>query len=170
MVAEQGTEKSRAARPPKKTSFFLVAVIVFTLWKTLQVAGFCFSEARFLSDKELIARYLAGTDYDRGGFAAIALEQPNFGDCCRITHQPLGLNRVDLIGNAVVFNRRIYGIDAYLQRTELDANKEPYEMILTSIEACGRDMDIDTYAMPIDLSSYEAGIRSIRRLREGDSQ
>lgn len=166
-MTDAATEKPRAARPPKKISIFIISMIVFVLWKTLQIGGFCFSEARFLSDKELIARYLAGTDYDPGSFAAIALEQPNFGDCCRITFQPAFLDTVDLIGNAVIFNRRLYGVDVYLRRTDDAAEKEPYLEVYGDIEACGRKMNVDVYSMPISEKVYQSSITRMRKYREG---
>lgn len=166
MMRANNAQKS-SARRGRKTGLFITAVLaVFVTWKSLVVAGFCFSEARFLSEKDLIARYLAGTASNRVG-AAWALQQPHFGDCCQIKYQPMFLTGVDLAGNAVIYNRRLYGIEAYLQRLENTQEEEPYMQIHSGIEACGHTMDLDTYNMPIDADLYRMSIDRHRRQREG---
>lgn len=151
----------------KKISFFgicMAALCGCLLLGGLKATGMCLSEGRYLSERELLERYvLASRDFKIGAdyLDAETAKAINFPDCCRLYLKPQFGTLADVYLRPFLFGERLYGVEVYY----LDQSKvgitgvDPARQIYSDIESCGKKSDIDRYSMSISLDEYNRAVK-----------
>lgn len=142
------------------SNFILWSFLIYIAAGSIKSTGFCFSEGRYLSDRELLERYVTASkifNLDVDYLDEKTAKQINFPDCCKISNMPSGLKWHDVYLRPFIYGERLYGIYAYyLDESRLKTgHPEPAVEIISDIESCGKKSDIDLYTMNLKHEIYD---------------
>lgn len=151
---------------------FLSILIVFLSIQGVTMSGFCYLDAKFLTERETIDRYLVlrDTKARRDILAARrhATEQKRaeiveknlktYADCCDVTGMPADTNVFEVVKNSVLFNRRVVELKAYFHQDQLlEGVKSAFQLKTVKMDACARKIIAET-SEDISADVYNAGI------------
>lgn len=151
-----------------KSLFWLALFCLFFGWKSLVYAGFCGADRRFLSEQELIERYLLGADWRKMTPAQreeklASIE--NYPECCRIEDKPIFLSATDIFFNVLIWNRRLYGVETHFPLDVRNGNDWHYEAY-SDVDACGDVRDLDATGISESEEAYRAALSRIAKYWE----
>lgn len=151
-----------------KSIFWLSAFFLFFGWKSLVYAGFCSADRRFLSEQELIERYLLGENWRKMTPAQreeklASIE--NYPECCRIEKKPMFLSHTDIFFNVLIWNRRLYGVETHLPM-DVRRGDDWYLEVYSDVDACGDKRDVDPYSIGESEKDYRSALSRIAKFWE----
>lgn len=134
-------------------------MVLLAIIQTLNFTGFCYSEFRYLSDKELIDRYLFGNQGLKLTFEAKQkkLKEENDGkypECCRVDNDPWWIKRLDKILFSF-FGFSYYELYTVLPQKGSDA---PFYEQYILANSCGSKF-ADEYGMSISEEEYASQLK-----------
>ena len=160
----------------KKITLIKVCIVFLCAWLivgSLNATGFCVSEGRYLSDRELLERYVVSSRFfkvDTSSLTAAQAKEINFPDCCRIYSVPsyssvTGAYVLPFFGAA-----RVYGVNAYfLDKEKLNQGAaEPAKEIFSDIDSCGKRVDREPFSMSTTVHYYQSLTSSIHKHYSGE--
>tara|TARA_B100001179_G_C18515068_1_gene370304 strand:+ start:144 stop:644 length:501 start_codon:yes stop_codon:yes gene_type:complete len=150
------TNKKYAKKTIIVSSLVIAGIIIVSLWYTGNATGFCYAEFRYLSDRELIDRYLEQTNAIKTDAAGVEkyLHSTNkdvyafqYPECCRV----LGVSEqtIPLFGWDVIEISMVYP-DYHVPPD----TKEPYYQGYMALTSCGKIRD-GTGSISIKKERYE---------------
>lgn len=158
-----GSEKLRKAS--FKRGLFLTALLLFIAWKMLAYEGFCQTDLKFLSEQQIVERYLMGSGWREMTAAqreAKIASIDNYPECCRLYNKPIYLSHADIFFNVLIWHRRLYGIETHFPRdaqNKIDGYYETY----SDVDACGEERGLDTIGMSEGESVYLSALSRIAK-------
>ena len=138
------------------SSLIFAGIVLVSLWYTGNATGFCYAEFRYLSDRELIDRYLEQINAIKTDAVGVEeyLHSTNkdvyafqYPECCRVygvSEQTIPLFGWDVIEISMVYPDYQVPPDA----------KEPYYYGIVALTACGKIRD-GIGRTPIDRERYQ---------------
>lgn len=146
-----------------RITLFIVIVLLTIFLSSLLLTGtgFCYRELRYLSEREILDRYLLGPEWpqmtlqQRQEYLSQVVNYPN---CCRVDDRPQGMDFPNLLINAL-FGKYFFSISTIFP-TYARPEHDPYYQIISDIDACGLKRDIDKYEMPESKSTYDSILNS----------
>lgn len=141
----------------------LLTILAFFLSaQYLNHTGFCYTEGKYLSDQEIIDRFLFRQAAADMSFEekANALKNRNGGSypyCCRLKNDPLLLDWFDEFVNKL-FGRYLLEVEIISQNDDMTSrNSDPYRTDHITITSCGVPGH-DSYGQSISEYTYELKI------------
>lgn len=135
----------RSLNPKKKITYLSISLaILFIGILTLQFlnfSGFCYSEFRYLSERELVKNFLFGADNSESSEIILAqkLKETRGGEfpsCCRVDGEPWSLSLGDKILNKIA-GRYFYLIRTNFPNSHVQGDEDSYVITDYSVDACG---------------------------------
>jgi hypothetical protein len=149
-MAEMRDIKKVMKRDKFSAALFLLFILYFVLG-SLKASGFCFSEGRNLSERELLEQYVLRSrifKIEGDEISEKVAREINFPECCKIYNIPQFVTKFDVYARPFIFGERLYGIDAYYLDKDKLAKGDKYPALIMhgDIESCGNKSDIDLYS------------------------
>lgn len=157
---------------------FLSILIVFLSIQSVTMSGFCYLDAKFLTEREMVDRYLVlrDTKARRDILAARrhATEEKRaeiveknlkiYADCCHVTGVPADTNVFEIAKNSIIFNRRVIELKAYFHEDQLlDGVKSAFQLKTVKMDSCASKI-IEETSEDISADVYKAGIAANKKL------
>lgn len=124
-------------------------------------SGFCYSEMRWLNERELVDRMLFGEKEFEMSFAekVTFIREKNSGEYpnnCKINGEPFDLSEGSKLINGL-FGLMFYKVDCVYLKEDRKGEENPYYIEWVSVSSCGQD--VDSMGESITESSYQSYIR-----------
>ncbi|MGE4313129.1 MAG: hypothetical protein AB7E85_02500 [Pseudobdellovibrionaceae bacterium] len=154
-----------------KRWWFLVLVLALFCMQSLNHTGFCYSEGRYLSENELIDRYLFGPDakqmsQEEKTEASKNREYPTgigeiaYPECCSAKDGHFLNNKVSHFLNRTFLGKYLFEVTAYFPVKGKELSSEyHYIEIITHVDACGRSISGDSLAIGLNEGQYKNALK-----------
>jgi len=151
----------------KKRWLFLVVLLILGATQYLNHTGFCYAEMRYLSERELVDRFLFGEKADVMSFDEKVEAAKNRGyptgvgeieypACCKIDGEPFMLDKFSKFTNKTFVGRYLFKFEGYIPiKRSNSTTRHPYEYIISAVNSCGGVMGADSTSIDVSKTSYE---------------
>lgn len=167
---EKQSQEEQNKQPPVKWKRWILLALLLVIGPTqfLNHTGFCYSEMRYLSERELVDRYLFGKKAD-----TMTLEEKvektqeqggEYPNCCRLNGQ-FFKDYEGFINN--IFGNYVYEVEEHFLQINPIEKKYPYEVVYSSMNACGENRGLDKFSTTDDEKNYKFNIKMIKQHWEG---
>lgn len=156
----------------------LSLLVIFLSVQSVTISGFCYLDYKFLTEREMIDRYLVlrdtkarrdilaarrhATDEKRAEIVEKNLK--TYADCCNVMGVPADTNVFEIAKNSIIFNRRVIELKAYFHEDQLlDGVKSAFQLKTVKMDSCASKI-IDETSEDISAEVYNAGIAANKNI------
>lgn len=155
----------------------LTILIVFLSIQSVTMSGFCYLDAKILTEREMVDRYLVlrDTKARRDILAArrhateekraqiVEKNLKTYADCCTLMGTPADLSIFEKLKNSIIFNRSVIEIKAYFRKDQLlEGVKSAFQLKTVKMDACGKKI-IEETSQDISAEEYKAAIAAHKK-------
>ncbi len=153
----------------------MLLLTIFGVTQYLNHTGFCYAEKRYLSERELVDRYLFGEKADAMSFeekveAAKHRSYPTgvgeieYPACCKIDGEPFMLDELSRFANKTFIGKYLFEFEGYIPiKRSNSTTRHPYEYIISAVDSCGGVTGADSTSIDVSKSSYENALERNRK-------
>jgi len=152
----------------KKRWVLWAVLVVLGSTQYLNHTGFCYAEKRYLSERELVDRYLFGAKADvmsfeeKVSYVANRWNGAEYPACCKIDGEPFMLDKFSRFTNKTFVGRYLFELERYIPVVET-YGRHPYENRITALDSCGKTMGADSTSIDVSKASYENSLERNRK-------
>ena len=145
-----------------------LVIILVSFWSGGGLTGLCHSEMRYLSERELMDRYIFGdkaalmSEEEKKAFVADKWNGAVYPDCCRIEDEPFWLrNSPFRFLDKIIVGQYLYQFTYHKKDTNVSTEgmRDPYIQHNTAIDACGNVNEGSSPSIDMNETAYKNALK-----------